>query len=58
MGVQVEFTDQLGKPLREPGTGRRLVALSENARSCFVYLAYSLLEEVSEIDLSEEVFRY
>jgi len=29
-GVFVEFADPFGKPLREPGTGRRLIALSEN----------------------------
>jgi hypothetical protein len=30
-GVLVEFADPFGKPLRESGTGRRLIALSENS---------------------------
>jgi len=29
-GILVEFSDAFGKPLREPGTGRRLIALYEN----------------------------
>lgn len=29
-GVLVEFVDPFGKPLREPGTGRRLIALSRH----------------------------
>lgn len=32
-GVLIEFCDAFGKPLREPGTGRRLIALSENSRN-------------------------